>query len=71
VSGGERTELRCDLIPKSVEALEALAAATGFSRDDVVNRALQLYAALDTAARGDAEILLRWPSGDVERMEYR
>ena len=35
------TELRCDLIPKSVEALDALCEATGLSRDDVVNRALQ------------------------------
>lgn len=47
------TKLTVNLTPASVAALNATAELTGLSRTDCVNRALQLYAAVERASRQD------------------
>lgn len=45
--------MRAILVPESVDALHTAEQATGHSGVDVVNRALQLYAAIVTADDGE------------------
>lgn len=46
----ELTKMTVNLIPKSVEALDLAATLTGDTRTDIVNRAIQLYAEIHSAA---------------------
>lgn len=62
----ELTKLTVNLIPRSVAALDAAALTTGDSRSDVVNRALQLYAA--TVSRPFKSF--RWDAATNEFAEY-
>jgi hypothetical protein len=50
-------------VPPAVKAINELAQATGLSKTDVINRAVQVYAVLEEARlRGD-QLLLRDPDG--------
>lgn len=48
-----------NLAPKSVRALEQIAALTGESKTDAINRALQLYAFLQRFLDEGGAVLLR------------
>lgn len=66
----EPTRVTVPLIPKSVDALAALVDQQGLSRTDIINRALQLYAYISGVQDHGAKVLVQWPGGDVEGMEF-
>lgn len=65
------TLLKVNLIPAAVDALDEAADLAGLSRTDVVNRALQAYAALLAAglARAEDPIRLSFDSGPGRRFD--
>jgi hypothetical protein len=63
----ESERLHVLLIPASSEAL-GKATATGVSKTDVVNRAIQLYAFVTEQQAAGSDLLLRTPEGEVERV---
>jgi hypothetical protein len=56
------------LVPPAVEAIAELTERTGLSKADVINRAVQIYAYIDTQTRGGADLLLRQPDGTPEKL---
>lgn len=58
------------LIKQSDDALTYLTEATGHSKTDVVNRALQLYRFVAEAERRGAVVLLRDEAGNTERVHF-
>lgn len=48
------TDLTVRLVPEAVAALDAAAAATGDTRTDIVNQALQVYAAICMTTDGES-----------------
>lgn len=66
------------LAPDAIDAVAALQARTGYTKTDVLNRAVQIYNMLDEAQRNGASILLgtlRTSADgdgyeDIERMRF-
>lgn len=56
------------LVPPAVQAVAELIEATGLSKADVINRAVQIYAFLEAQRSQGREVLLRDPQGDLERV---
>ncbi|MFD0001780.1 hypothetical protein ACFVJ4_05060 [Streptomyces sp. NPDC127178] len=56
------------LVPPAVEAIAALIDSTGLSKADVINRAVQIYAYLDSQKQGGADLLLRQTDGSQEKL---
>ncbi|WP_461010714.1 hypothetical protein [Streptomyces capparidis] len=56
------------LVPPAVEAINQLTAATGLTKTDVINRAVQVYAFIEERIRGGNDVLLRNPDGETERV---
>ncbi|MEW2310566.1 hypothetical protein AB0918_18285 [Streptomyces sp. NPDC006864] len=56
------------LVPPAVQAVAELTESTGLSKADVINRAVQIYAFLETQKRDGADILLRGPDGPPEKL---
>ncbi|GHA62243.1 hypothetical protein GCM10010372_72520 [Streptomyces tauricus] len=56
------------LVPPAVQAVAELTEATGLSKADVINRAVQIYAYLEAQRAQGREILLRDPQGVLERV---
>lgn len=55
--------LNVALVPDAVAALDRLQEATGLKKVDLANRALQLYALIETRRRAGATLLLRDADG--------
>ncbi|GCD37997.1 hypothetical protein OEIGOIKO_05807 [Streptomyces chrestomyceticus JCM 4735] len=56
------------LVPPAVEAVNRLTAATGLSKTDVINRAVQVYGFIEDRIRDGDEVLLRNRDGEIERV---
>ncbi|MFF9129262.1 MULTISPECIES: hypothetical protein [unclassified Streptomyces] len=56
------------LVPPAVEAISKLVEATGLTKTDVINRAVQVYAFLEERMKEGDDVLLRSPSGELERV---
>ena len=55
------------LVPKASEALQRLMASTGFSKTDVVNRAITLYEYVDSQMQAGQDLILKDPkSGESQ-----
>jgi len=64
---GVADRITVGLVTRAAEDLERTQTRTGFSKTDIVNRALSLYDFLDAAlAAGDEVILRRKGSGECE-----
>ncbi|MFF7699287.1 hypothetical protein [Streptomyces lydicus] len=55
-------------VPPAVQAIGELTDATGLSKTDVINRAVQIYALLEAQRRKGSEVLLRNSDGELERV---
>jgi hypothetical protein len=64
-------EITVGLLPVAEEALDDLRAATGHNSADVVNQALQLYAALQHHRALGSEVLIRSRVGNVSVMTWQ
>lgn len=62
------TEVKVNLVPAALAALENAAALNGHSKTDTVNRALQLYDIITAEMLSGAEILI-CRNGAVEKVE--
>ena len=58
------------LLPSIADALTTLMDDTGYSKADVVNRAIRMYRILETERRNGARLLLEHPDGSVESLEF-
>ncbi|MDQ7903461.1 hypothetical protein RB614_02895 [Phytohabitans sp. ZYX-F-186] len=68
-SPGGLVRVTVNLTPKSADALEAISGATGLSKTDVINRSLQVYQLVEELLdRGGGSILIKHPSGELERV---
>lgn len=56
------------LVPPAVEAIGQLTEATGLSKTDVINRAVQVYAFIEERIREGSDLLLRKEDGGTERV---
>ncbi|MFE2392233.1 hypothetical protein ACFXC0_26255 [Streptomyces althioticus] len=56
------------LVPPAVEAINKLVEATGLTKTDVINRAVQIYAFLEERMGEGNEVVLRSPEGEYERV---
>lgn len=56
------------LVPPAVQAVAELTASTGLSKTDVINRAVQIYAFLDSHLRKGSDVILRSSDGEMERV---
>jgi hypothetical protein len=56
------------LVPPAVEAIGQLTAATGLTKTDVINRAVQIYAFIEERMREGSDVLLRNRDGETERV---
>lgn len=69
--GGPSTRVTVNLTARSAKALEEAVAATGDTQTDVINRALQVYAYLESAmAEGDRVYVEKAESGERERLRF-
>ncbi|WP_370130547.1 hypothetical protein [Streptacidiphilus sp. EB103A] len=64
--GSERYSVT--LVPPAALAIAELMTATGLSKADVINRAVQVYGFLEAQRAEGREILLRDSDGAVERV---
>ncbi|MFD0367738.1 hypothetical protein [Streptomyces sp. NPDC127114] len=55
-------------VPPAVEAIADLTEITGLSKADVINRAVQIYAYLESQKQQGAHLLLRGVDGNTERL---
>ncbi|MFJ1706569.1 hypothetical protein [Kitasatospora sp. NPDC088346] len=58
-SDGVERRLTVNLTPRAAKALDQAAAASGDSRTDTVNRALQVYAYLEQVSRNGGSLYVR------------
>ncbi|WFE30375.1 hypothetical protein O7623_14820 [Solwaraspora sp. WMMD791] len=66
---GGLVRVTVNLTPRSADALDKISVATGLSKTDVINRALQIYQVVeDLLDRGEGSILVRHPNGEHERV---
>lgn len=66
---GGLVRVTVNLTPKSADSLDAISASTGLSKTDVINRALQVYQVVEELLdRGGGSILVKHPSGELERI---
>jgi hypothetical protein len=61
------TKVTVNLVPAAMDALGRAAEYEELSKTDVINRAIQLYAALVTAKPG-GQVSITTPVGDVLRL---
>lgn len=67
--GGGLTRVTVNLNRHAVQALEAVSAATGYSKTDTINRALQVYAIVQEIMERDGGALqVRHDDGELERI---
>jgi hypothetical protein len=58
------TRATVNLTPKSVRAIEGVAATTGDTRTDIINRAVQVYAEIQQVRDDEGELYVRPVKGD-------
>jgi hypothetical protein len=67
--GGSLTRVTANFTPRAMAALERVAAQTGDSKTDVLNRAVTVYEVfLELMERSDGTLHLRYPDGAEERL---
>jgi hypothetical protein len=68
-SGGGLTRVTVNLNRQAMQALEQIGSATGYSKTDVINRALQLYDLVQKIMeRDDGALNVRHNDGEIERI---
>jgi hypothetical protein len=66
---GGLVRVTVNLTPKSAEALDTVSRSSHLSKTDVINRALQVYQVVEELIdRGRGSILVKHPSGELERI---
>ena len=67
--GGGLTRVTVNLNRHAVRALETVSAATGYSKTDTINRALQVYAIVqEIMERNGGALQVKHDDGEVERI---
>jgi hypothetical protein len=67
--GGGLTRVTVNLNRQAVQALDAVSEATGYSKTDTINRALQVYAIVQEIMQKNGGVLhVRHDNGDLERI---
>lgn len=67
--GGGLTRVTVNLNRQAVTALESLSEATGYSKTDTINRALQVYAIVqEIMAKNGGILQVKHADGDLERI---
>lgn len=54
------------LVPPAVQAISDLVEATGLSKTDVINRAVQIYAFLEAQRQTGSRVVIERPDGKTE-----
>lgn len=68
-SGGGLTRVTVNLNRQAVQALEVISGATGYSKTDTINRALQIYAIVqELMERSGGTLQVKLGDGEVERI---
>jgi hypothetical protein len=66
---GGLVRVTVNLTPKSANSLEHISRTTGLSKTDVINRSLQVYQVVEELLdKGKGSILIKHPSGELERV---
>jgi hypothetical protein len=67
--GGGLVRVTVNLTPAAAQAMERLCAETGYSKTDVINRALQVYEVWqEVAQRNGGTVSIRHQDGETERI---
>jgi hypothetical protein len=67
--GGGLVRVTVNLTPAAAQALEGLCVETGYSKTDVINRALQVYEVWqEVAQRNGGTVSVRHRDGETERI---
>ena len=69
-AGNGLTRVNVNLTRKAVEALESLSVATGYSKTDTINRALQIYARIQDLLDKDGGLVIKPHDSDAEVKLY-
>lgn len=64
-------EVKAKLVPSASQALGELAARTGLSETDVINRALQVYTRVEAEQAADRQILSHDPEGETHVLTWQ
>ncbi len=68
-SHGVADRITVALIPKAVEGLAHLVATTGYSKTDIVNRAITLYEFIESQLQAGNDLILRDKNtGETEKI---
>jgi hypothetical protein len=68
-SGGGLTRVTVNLTPRSITALDRASRATGDTKTDTINRALQVYALVqELVERGGGSLKVTHEDGETERI---
>ncbi len=66
-NGGGLTRVTVNLTRPAVKALESVSEATGYSKTDTINRALQVYAIVqELMSKSDGSLHVTHPTGETE-----
>lgn len=68
-SGGSLTKITINLAPKAVKALEEVADATGDTKTESINRAVQIYAWLQTRINAGDQFLVLDKEGRTREIQ--
>lgn len=68
VPASRLTKVTVNLVPRAIGALEWIAGYTGYTKTDVINRALQLYAVVEQARELGKTLAVITKDGSIERI---
>lgn len=70
-SGGSLTRVTANFTPRAMAALERVAAETGDSKTDVLNRSVMVYEVfLELMERSKGRLRVVYPDGSEERLRF-
>ena len=70
-TGGSLTRVTANFTPRAMAALERVAAETGDSKTDVLNRAVMVYQTfLELTEQGNGSLQVLYPDGSRERLRF-
>jgi hypothetical protein len=70
-TGGSLTRVTANFTPRAIAALEDVAARTGDSKTDILNRSVMVYQVfLELMERTDGALHVTFPDGTEERLRF-
>lgn len=70
-TGGSLTRVTANFTPRAITSLEKIAADTGDSKTDILNRSVMVYEVfLELLERSGGTLLVTYPDGTEERLRF-